>query len=370
MPSFAFHPGFAGQSIRSNPWKPTQFIVSTSEHFGIVGSGKVYVVETAPGCPTGSAVPLVGCFGTPDGAMDACFSEVDPHLVAVACGDGVKLYRLPEVANQNGARPVWMNVEHQAEVSCVVWNSAKRDTFFSASWDGSVKMYGIEGGCPRGASLLTLQGEHMKEVYEVAVSARSPSNILSCSGDGTWKLWDLRQPQRSVATQLGHQNQIILSIDFNKHDPNLFATGGVDRSVRVWDARKSQSCVVSFPGHEQACRRVRWSPHHRLMLASGGYDMRVNVWDLSQPSRPLTCRFAHHREFVLGLEWSITSPNSLATCSYDGTAFFVNVGQPPSPSPASTPLPAALPPPRVPRPRPRVSAGLPSPLPSLPSMMA
>eukprot|EP00796_Vickermania_ingenoplastis_P000851 gene850-486_t len=363
MPSFQLHPGFAGQNIRCNPWKPTQFLISSSQHFGIVGSGKVYLVQTSPGFSDGSPVPLLGCFGTSDGAFDACFSEMDNDVVAVACGDGVKLYRLSQVANQNGAMPMLHSTEHQAEVSCVVWNSAKRDSFFSASWDRTIKMY--SAASPQ-QSVLTL-AEHMKEVYEVAVTARSPTSILSCAGDGMWKLWDLRNPQRSVMSQMGHQNQIILSIDFNKHEPNLFATGGVDRTVRVWDARRANQPLASLPGHDQACRRVRWAPQHRTMLASGGYDMRVCVWDVAQPQRPLLGRYQHHREFVLGLEWCPTVPNTLTSCSYDGTAFFLTVGKVPTPSPVATPLPAAAPPPRIPRPRPQ-RPGLPDPMPPMPVM--
>lgn len=356
MPSFQLHPGFAAQSIRCNPWKPSQFLITASEHFGVVGSGKVYVVETVPGFADGSPVPLLGCFGTANSAFDACFSEIDQNLIAVACGDGVKLYRVPESFNQNGVRPVLDLVEHQKEVSCVVWNSAKRDTFFSASWDRTIKVYSSARPLQSMATLM----EHMKEVYEVAVTPRNPTTILSCSGDGTWKMWDLRTSARAIQTQVGHDHHIILSIDFNKHDPNVFATGGVDRNVRIWDARRTQQPLVSFAGHDQACRRVRWSPHSRTMLASAGYDMRVNVWDLSKPQQPLIGRYVQHREFVTGLEWNPTTPHTLASCSFDGSAFFMGVGRAPSRSAPTTPLPQALPPPRDPRPRPRATAGLPS----------
>jgi len=173
-------------------------------------------------------MPLVGCWGTADGAFDACFSEMDANIVVVGCGDGVKLYNVPQSVNQNGVAPMMHLAEHQAEVASVAWNSATRSEFFSGSWDTTIKMY--SAARPQ-ASIATMR-EHLKEVYEVANTARSPTSILSCSGDGTWKLWDVRNPQRSVLTQLAHQNQIVLSVDFNKHDPNIFATGGVDRTVR------------------------------------------------------------------------------------------------------------------------------------------
>lgn len=136
----------------------------------------------------------------------------------------------------------------------------------------------------------------------MATSSRSPTSILSCSGDGTWKLWDVRTPAKSVLSQIGaHQQQIVLSIDFNKHDPNIFASGGVDRTVRLWDARRPAQPLASLPGHDQACRRVRFAHHSRTLLASAGYDMRINVWDLNNAAQPMIGRYQQHREFVVGL---------------------------------------------------------------------
>ncbi|CCW67425.1 unnamed protein product [Phytomonas sp. Hart1] len=362
MPSFNLHPGFAGQSIRANPWIPSQFIITSSQHFGVVGSGKVYIVQTTPGFAAGSPVQLIGCWGTPDGAFDACFSEIDQNIVAVACGDGVKLFDVHQSANRDGATPILHNAEHQKEVSCVVWNACKRDTFFSASWDTTLKMYNaLNPSC----SIVTMQ-EHFKEVYEIATTTHSPSSILSCSGDGTWKLWDIRaSPSRSVLTQIAHQGYIVLSIDFNKHDPNLFATGGVDRTVRLWDARRPTEPLASLPGHQQACRRVRFSPTSRTLLASAGYDMRVCVWELTQPQKPMIACYSHHREFAVGLHWSAMAPNNLATVSFDGTAFFLAVGQAPTRSPPQPLEISAVPPPRLPRPRTTVLPGLPQASPPL-----
>ncbi|CAD2213369.1 peroxin-7 [Angomonas deanei] len=361
MPSFFLHQGFAGQQIRCNPWQPNQYIISSSQHFGVVGSGKVYIVEAPQGFAPGSLVRLVGCWGTSDGVFDSCFSEMDQNLVVCACGDGVKVFNVPQSANRDGVMPLIHNLEHQQEVSCVAWHSAKRDNFFSGSWDTTIKLYSAVN--PQ-QSICTFVG-HMKEVYEIATTARSPTSFLSCSGDASWKLWDTRTPQRPVLSQFGHQNQIVLSVDFNKVDPNVFATGGVDRTVRVWDARRPNQPLVSLPGHDQACRRVRFSPHSKTLLASGGYDMRVCVWDLNSPQRPMVARYQHHREFVLGVEWSAAVPNMLATTSFDGTCYFIPVGQQPTPSPPQQ-LPPAVPPPRKVVPRTKVLPGLPQPMPPLP----
>ncbi|KAG8346373.1 WD domain [Trypanosoma vivax] len=360
MPSFALHTGFAGHSVRCNPWQPTQFVITAVENFGVAGSGKVYIVNTAPGLPPASPVTLIGCWGTSDGAFDACFSEVDSDVVAVACGDGVKLYRVQRSLNRDGAIPLVHSTDHRAEVSGVAWC---RDTLLSCSWDGMVKLY--QAANPQVCSMSF--HEHTKEVYEVSCCARNPTSFLSCSGDGTWKLWDMRAP-RSALTQIGHDHQIILSIDWNKQDTSIFATGSVDRSVRLWDLRRPQQPLAALPGHTNACRRVRFSPHSRALLASSGYDCRVCVWHLNQPQRPLTARYAHHREFVVGLEWSLAAQNTLASVAWDSQAFFWVVGQQITPS-IPQQLPLAIPPPRVRAPRSKSPLALPTP-PALPPFRA
>lgn len=352
MPSFDLHPGFAGNGMRCNPWQPTQYVLTAGEHFGVVGSGKVYIVNTAPGPSADLPVSLFGCWGTSDCAFDVCFSEVDQNVVAVACGDGVKLYNVQQSINRDGVSPLVHITDHQNEVAGVTWN---RDSFFSCSWDCTVKLY--RAASPQTA-LMTFTG-HMKEVYEVACSTRDPALFLSSSGDGTWRLWDARK-QCSVLTQVGHGHQIILSIDWNKYDGNIFASGGVDRTVHLWDMRRPGQPLATLPGHNNACRRVRFSPHSRSLLASSGYDCGVCIWDLNQPQRPLVARYAHHREFVVGLEWSLAVPNTLASASWDGRVYFWVVGQQVTASPSlSQQLPAALPPPRVRLPRTKVLPGLP-----------
>lgn len=356
MPSFAFHQGFAGHSVRCNPWNPTQFLFTAANNFGITGSGKVYLCDILPSSSLAGArglapappVRVLGCIGTSDGAFDACFSELDQNIIAVACGDGVKLYQAQQW-NQDGALPIVHNMEHQAEVSSVTWGLVSKNEFLTSSWDHTVKVW---NALQPNASMVTYQG-HQKEVYEVSPSPQNPALCVSCSGDGTWRVWDRRSSGngRPAALQaLGHQGQIILSVDTNKYDPNVFATGGVDQTVKLWDLRRPEQEVVALPGgHDGAVRRVRFSPHVRSLLASSGYDFRVCVWDLGRRGRPLTHRYEQHREFVVGLDWSLAVPGELVSASWDGLAFSWKVGQPPVPTHAQqVPMAPAMPPPRNP----------------------
>jgi peroxin-7 len=309
----------------------------------------VYLLNAAPDAALGGALNLqfLTGFGTSDGAFDACFSETQPNIVVVACGDGVKVYDVSSVDPGVMHPPIAAPPGHDAEVSSVRWVSGGGgDTFLSSSWDTTVKLWSF--GNFAAGPIQTFPG-HMKEVYEAQWHPRNPAMFASCSGDGTWRLWDVRTPTPGGVTAVpGHGSDIILSCDWNYYDPNMLATASVDRSVKLWDVRRPDRELTALRGHEAAARRVRFSPHSRTHLMSSGYDFRLCLWDLEKP-RFLAARYEHHREFVVGCEWSTAAAGHVMSCSWDGTAFAWQAGQAPTAThQAQGPhmLPPCIPPPR------------------------
>jgi peroxin-7 len=82
--------------------------------------------------------------------------------------------------------------------------------------------------------------------------------------------------------------QEILSLDWNKWQPYLIATGSIDRFIRVWDCRMikqgnvsgvlaTANCVKELGGHEYAVRKVQWSNFSPDLLASASYDMTCRM---------------------------------------------------------------------------------------------
>ena len=80
-----FHTEFAGYAVEFSPFEENRLAVATAQHFGIIGNGRQYVLETLPG---GKGWGEPRFFETQDNIYDCSWSEDnDAHLVS-ACGDG------------------------------------------------------------------------------------------------------------------------------------------------------------------------------------------------------------------------------------------------------------------------------------------
>lgn len=200
-------------------------------------------------------------------------------------------------------------------------------------------------------------------MYAALFSPTQPHTLASCSTDGYLKVWDTRTPLgpaaadgRGLATPqvsiAAHPTE-VLSLDWNKYEPHLIATGSVDKTIRVHDLRMvrpaepgapppggamaGNSTIATLLGHEYAVRKVAWSPHSANLLASASYDMTARVWSVDAVGKPpgmgaaggvssfgpggmgarVVASHADHTEFVTGVAWSLYEPGVIASCSWD-----------------------------------------------------
>jgi len=291
-----------------------KFIVASSQNYGIVGNGKLYVLELTQ---DGSVIPLAS-FYSKDGLYDCTWSEENEFVAVAVSGDGS--IRMWDIRSRDG-KPLGLWQEHTQEIYGVDWNLQTKDTFLTASWDRTIKLWS-----PQEARSIRTFDEHQYNVYSAMWEPRSPDIFASASGDQTCKVWDLRA-KGSVQT-IPHPTE-VLTLDWNKYLHYTFVTGSIDKTIRMWDLRNPVRPITELFGHEYAVRRVKCSPHNQDIIASVSYDRSYCLWNISLPGDPLVERSEHHSEFVLGLDFNLFIENLIATCAWDNLCAVWKIGNDP-----------------------------------------
>lgn len=296
-----------GYSVRFSPFNPDQFVVASSQFYGLAGGGTLYFLELAP---DGNSIVEKRTHHWTDGLFDVTWSESNQEIVVSGSGDGsVQLWNTSLSANNGPPQMVYR--EHKKEIYSVDWSKVPYEQLFiSASWDSTVKIWDPI----RSHSLSTYIG-HTQLVYNAVFASHIPNTFASVSGDGMLKIWDILCYDLPIASIKAHEGE-VLTVDWCKHDSNVLATGASDGLIRIWDLRNFGIPIAELKGNEFAVRKVQFSPHNLSVLASVGYDFTTRIWDFKKTNEAMET-IKHHSEFTYGLDWNRRRPNQLADCGWD-----------------------------------------------------
>ncbi len=114
---------------------------------------------------------------------------------------------------------------------------------------------------------------HTGSIHSAAFSPDG-KQVLTGSGDGTAKLWDLSG--RELQTFAGH-NSWVSSVTFSR-DGTQVLTGSQDGTAKLWDLSGHE--IQTFRGHADGVTSVAFSPDGQKVL-TGSIDRTAKLWDLS-----------------------------------------------------------------------------------------
>jgi WD40 repeat protein len=140
--------------------------------------------------------------------------------------------------------------------------------------------------------------------------------ILAATGgyDRTIRLWKLTtHTSLDHVTRLKGHSDIVLAVTFSP-DGETVATGGDDGTIRLWNPDTHKQ-LAHFPGHAGAVTDVVFSPDGKT-LAAAGYDGTIRLWNPTTHKQ--LAQLTGHTGPVRAMAFS-PDGTTLATGGYDGT---------------------------------------------------
>lgn len=129
-----------------------------------------------------------------------------------------------------------------------IWTEDSAETLWSVCSDGCVRLWSISAAS-EGRPLRLLRG------HEDGITCIAGLDPSSYGGGGT------------TSGSGGMSNTTTLA-----------ATGSMDRTIRLWDARARKQQVFLFRGHGDTVLSLAWSEEGRALI-SGSKDKMIKIWD-------------------------------------------------------------------------------------------
>lgn len=179
-----------------------------------------------------------------------------------------------------------MHNDYVKKIKAYAGPSGEDMMIFSVGLDSQLKISAMR---PEGGPILPLQVYDTKtSLYSLAVRKKIESWWLVATGgsEGTIKVFDSRQPKKSILKLRGH-SEVVKSLLFPEHGhEHTIVSGSADGSIKVWDLRTAKS-QKSISIHEDSVWTLSDVPqsfsshsNSHLQFYSGGRDGSVYWTDV------------------------------------------------------------------------------------------
>ncbi|KAF2151652.1 hypothetical protein K461DRAFT_279136 [Myriangium duriaei CBS 260.36] len=172
------------------------------------------------------------------------------------------------------------------DIHDVAWAKGTTGNFIAAAtYNGPIILYDLNR---LGIEIARLF-DHRRQVHRVTFNPHAGHYMLSASQDGTVRMWDIRDCQRSITTFTSQratpgQADGIRDVKWSPTNGTEFALGTDGGWIQKWDTQMMRSAKVKIAGHATACSTIDWHPDGKHLL-SAGTDKAVRVWNVYNEGR-------------------------------------------------------------------------------------
>lgn len=160
-----------------------------------------------------------------------------------------------------------------SKISCISWNSYNKGMLACSDYEGTVTVWDAY----RSQKLWTYQ-EHEKRCWSVDFNKVDTKLLASGSDDTKVKLWAINE-EHSVASIEAKAN--VCCVRFNPDSKYHLALGSADHCVHYYDLRNCKTSLGVFKGHKKAVSYVKFLNSKELVSAST--DSHLKLWRTDEP---------------------------------------------------------------------------------------
>ncbi|KAH8115597.1 WD40 repeat-like protein [Phellopilus nigrolimitatus] len=140
----------------------------------------------------------------------------------------------------------------------------------------------VPGPGPQPALNLEKQYPTQDGLYDVAWSEIHENQLVTASGDGSLRLWDVTLNDMPIRVWQEHSREAF-SVDWSNVKKDVFCSSSWDGTVKVWNPERGHS-LTTLQAAQGCVYQALFSPHHPDLLASCSSDGTLRLFDLRAPA--------------------------------------------------------------------------------------
>ncbi|XP_063424703.1 E3 ubiquitin-protein ligase COP1-like [Mytilus trossulus] len=196
-----------------------------------------------------------------------------------------------------------------SKISCVTWSSYHKNLLASSDYEGTITLWDAFTG-----QTSKIFQEHEKRCWSVDFNRMDPKLLASGSDDAKVKLWSTNT-DHSIACLEAKAN--VCCVYFNPESRYHLAFGSADHCVHYYDLRNTKQAVMVFKGHRKAVSYCKFLNSQEIVSAST--DSQLKLWEVSKPSCLRTFKGHTNEKNFVGL----ATDGDYIACGSENNSLFV-----------------------------------------------